>query len=78
MDKKVKVNLNDFTKLKEFAHKVCSFESDVNIIKGSIIYDAKSILGVINISPTGDTYVEIISDNEEEVKRFIEEMSVFA
>lgn len=77
MEKRIKVNLNGMDILRRFAGKVVTFQSDVNIIKGSIIYDAKSILAVVNINPTYDTYVEIVSDNESEINRFNEYMEEF-
>lgn len=76
-DRRIKVNLNEFNKLKLFAREVVKFESDVNIIRGHLVYDAKSLLAVIAIDPNEDTYVEIISNDETEINNFRECMKEF-
>ena len=73
----VKIKISDFVQLKQFAFAVAQFESDINIIKGRIKYDAKSIMGVLAIDTSDGVIVEILSDDEEEISKFIESMEVF-
>lgn len=73
----VLIKINDWEKLKRFAAIVTKIESDINIYHGSGYYDAKSILAIIALGIDKPRYVEIISNNEEEIKSFKEQMSEF-
>lgn len=73
----VLIKINDWDKLKDFASLVMKFESDINIYHSSGYYDAKSILAIIALGIDKPRYVEIISNNEEEIKSFKERMSEF-
>ena len=75
--KKIQIDLHHFDDLIDFMKTVRSFDSDINIIKGSIVYDAKSILAVISLSRTENLFVEIITYNTSEELRFCEEMKRF-
>ena len=44
MEKKLMIRLDSIDTIREFAKYVVTFKSDINIIKGSVVYDAKSIL----------------------------------
>lgn len=74
----MKIKLNTFDKIKAFAQKVIKFESDINICKGSIVYDAKSIMGVMALDTSEYVEVEILSKDSDEIKKFKEEMGEFA
>lgn len=75
--KTVPVKINDLGILKKFAFVVSQFESDIDIIKGRNTYDAKSIMAVLAIDTSNGAMVEILSDDEEEIKRFVEAMEEF-
>ena len=77
MPDKIRIKLDTIDKVHEFTKYVMRFDSDINIIKGRVVYDAKSILGVFKINPMDEVCVEIISDDEEEIERFNNIMSVF-
>lgn len=70
---KIKIVLN-FNNIKEFINIVSSFSSDIDLIKGNYVVDAKSIMGILSLDFTRDTYVQIHSDNKEEIERFKNEM----
>ena len=72
---KIKLKYND---LKEFIKTTESFESDIDIIKGRYVVDAKSLLGVLSLDFTQPTTVVIHSVNEDEIVRFYDEMKRFA
>lgn len=71
MSNRIRIQLNGIDTLRKFVHTVSAFESDVNIIKGRNVFDAKSIMGVIDIAPDESaTYVEILSNDQNEIERF--------
>ena len=75
---KLTIKLDTFEKIKEFAQKVVTFESDVNLRRGSQYFDAKSILSVfVLLDMSKPVDVELISSNEEELIRFINTMKTF-
>lgn len=73
----VLIQINDWDKLKEFASVISKIESDVNIYHGSGYYDAKSILAIIALGINKPRYIEIISNNNEEINNFKEQMKPF-
>lgn len=75
--KRIKIKLETFDDIKIFASKIVRVESEVDIIKGSRVYDAKSIMGVLNMGTLDGVFVEIHSDDEEEIKFFNELMEEF-
>lgn len=70
MSTKLKIKLSMFDEIKMFADRVTTLESDVDIIKGSVVYDAKSIMAIFNMGTLDGVYIEIHSDNEEEIAKF--------
>lgn len=77
MNKKVKIKLMNFDQMKRYAQEVIKFCSDVNIIKGAVVYDGKSIMAVLALGTLDDIYVEILSEDEDEIKEFNEVMKEF-
>ena len=74
----VRIKLNGIDDLRNFVHAVSQFEADVNIIKGTHTFDAKSIMGVIDIAPdSAQTYVEILTTDEEQIDKFNEAMEAY-
>ena len=77
MKTKVTVMLNDFVKIKKFCNKVIKFESDVDLVKGRYVIDAKSTIGIFTLDLSVPVDVIIHSENEEEIKKFNEVMGDF-
>lgn len=72
------IKIKNFEDIRKFANTITTFESDVNIYyNDNKYYDAKSILAVIVLDISQPRYIKIISNNEEEIKRFNECMSEF-
>ena len=79
------IKLDTFEKIKSFAQKVVRFESDVILSRETNkkhrdfdFYDAKSILSVfVLLDMTKPVDVKIISFDENEIVRFIDEMKEF-
>ena len=74
---KITVTLNDFSKIKKFSSDVVKFESDIDLVKGRYIIDAKSTIGIFTLDLSSPVDVIIHSDNEDEIKRFNEVMEDF-
>ena len=56
---------------------VNTFPSDIDVVSGSTVIDAKSLLGLYSLDLSKDINVRIISDNVEEKRRFDSEMEAF-
>lgn len=77
MNTKITILLNDFAKIKRFTREVIKFESDVDLIKGRYVIDAKSTIGIFTLDLSVPVDVIIHSENEEEIKKFNEVMGDF-
>ena len=77
MNTKMTILLNDFNKIKRFSSEVIKFESDVDLVKGRYVIDAKSSVGIFTLDLSVPVDVIIYSKNEEEIKKFNEVMGDF-
>lgn len=77
MRTKITITLNDFIRIKNFSSEVVKFESDIDLVKGRYIIDAKSTIGIFTLDLSSPVDVIIHSDNEDEIKRFNEVMEAF-
>lgn len=77
MDKRFSILLNDFHKVQSFMKKVLTFDCDIDLISGRYTIDAKSTMGVFTLNLINPFDVEIQSNDENEIKRFNEEMEAF-
>ena len=71
------INLQDLSKVKKFINAVNTFESDIDIIRGRYVIDAKSTMGVFTIDLSEPVELYIHSDNKLELERFLKEMEAF-
>lgn len=77
MNKEIKINLNDFAEIKKFINITRSFVSDIDVIRGKVTLDGKSLLGLMALDLSRDIYVRIISDDIAEIRKFDAEMEAF-
>lgn len=77
MRTKITVTLNDFIKIKNFSSEVGKFESDIDLVKGRYIIDAKSTIGIFTLDLSAPVDVVIHSNDEDEIRRFNEVMEAF-
>lgn len=78
MSNRIRIKLNGIVELRNFVSVVSSFAEDVNIIKGRNVFDAKSIMGVIDLAPDSEnTYVEILTNDQDEIEKFNAAMEEF-
>ena len=71
------IRLNTIEKVKNFVSRVSTFECDVDIIYGRYVIDGKSMMGIFSLNLMNPITVMILSNDEEELKRFFEIMEDF-
>ena len=64
--------LNTIDRVKKFVNEIISIDSDVDLIYGRYILDAKSIMAIFSISLNNKLKLVIHSDDEDEIRRFNE------
>lgn len=77
MENMIKINLNKIEDVMKFYTLVNTFPSDIDVVSGSTVIDAKSLLGLYSLDLSKDINVRIISDSAEEKRRFDSEMEAF-
>lgn len=77
MNTKIKINLNGVNDIKKFIQTTRNFEADIDLTTERAHVDAKSIMALFALDLSKDTYVEIISDNINEIRNFHEKMEEF-
>lgn len=77
MKTKLTIDLSNLEKVKRFTNIITTFESDIDILRGRYVLDAKSIMGLFTISLLEPVDIEIHSDDEDEIVRFNEIMNEF-
>ena len=74
---KLKIKLSTLEMVSDFI-KVCSkYDCDINVYDGSIIVDAKSIIGVFSIVQGKEIEVQGITNDKNVVSGFINDMKNF-
>ena len=71
------IKLNSIEKVKDFVSRVSTFECDVDIIYGRYVIDGKSVMGIFSLNLMNPITAMILSDDEEELKRFSDMMEDF-
>lgn len=74
---KRKIKFKTPEEMTEFINICSTYNSDINVFDGSVILDAKSIVSMFSISNGKVVQVEMISDDEKEIERFIEKTRKF-
>ena len=70
MRNRITIYLSQVERVKEFVEAANKFESDVDIIMGHYVVNAKSIMGVLSLDLSGAIDVEIHSENAQEITYF--------
>ena len=73
----IKVKVNSIDRVKRFVEISKEFTSDVIVYSDEKYFDAKSIIALFSLNLLSDLYVEIISEDTNEIERFNKEMEVF-
>ena len=66
------VYLNTIDRVENFVNKIIAIDSDVDLVSGRYILDAKSIMAIFSICLTEKLKLIIRSDDEDEIKLFNE------
>lgn len=74
---KFKIKLGTVQNAALFTAKCGEFEEDVDLIYGRYIIDAKSLMGVLSITPDHICQVEIHTANNEVAEKFRRDMSLW-
>lgn len=67
---RIKIKLDSPEKATSFVNLCSKYNNDINIYDGSVVIDAKSIIGVFGIENGKSVEVEMIGVNLEEIKDF--------
>lgn len=76
----VDIKFNNIKEIYDFIDDIKKFQSDVDLtstINHRYIVDAKSILGVLSLDAASILRVRIISNDEREIKEFLEAMKKY-
>lgn len=77
MNKELRISLNEFSKIQKFNNIITNFESDIDLVRGRYVIDAKSLIGIYTLDLSKPINVVIHSDDEEEIIRFNNIMEEF-
>ena len=73
--KTVTLSLNSIDKVKAFVNIVTKYDSDLDLVSGRYVIDAKSIMGIFSLDLSRPIDLNIHSS--EEVDRIVEELSPY-
>lgn len=71
------VSLNTIDKVKKFTKITNSFNCEIDVLQGRYIVSGRSIMGIFSLNLTDTVTVEIESDDEKEIDRFLKVMEEF-
>lgn len=71
------VSLNTISKVKKFTNIANSFDCEIDVLQGRYIVSGRSIMGIFSLNLTNTVAVEIESDDEKEIDRFLKIMEEF-
>lgn len=66
------VQLNTIDRVETFVNKIIIIDSDVDLISGRYVVNAKSIMAIFSVALTDKLKIVLHSDNEDEIKKFDE------
>ncbi len=75
--KKILVKLNDSTLIKSFVNIINKYPFDLDLRSGRYVVDAKSILGIFSLDLSNPIELEILSDDENEIAKLLEDIKDF-
>ncbi len=72
--KTISINLNSYSKTKNFISSVSKFDEDIDLISGRYVIDAKSVMGLFTLDLSKDIIVKIHTSDTDIISRFEKEM----
>lgn len=67
---RTKIKLDSPEQVTEFINLCSKYNNDINLYDGSVVVDAKSIIGVFGIQEGKEIEVEMLGAEQEEIKDF--------
>lgn len=64
--KTVKISLNSIDKVKAFVNEVTKYDSDLDLVSGRYVIDAKSIMGIFSLDLSKPIDLTIHSEEDED------------
>ena len=71
------VNLSASQQIKEFVNILSKYSFDMDLRSGKYLVDAKSILGIFSLDLSKPVELELLTDNEEEINKFMADIKPF-
>ncbi len=75
--KKVMISLSESTQIKSFVNIINKYPFDLDLRSGRYLVDAKSILGIFSLDLSKPVELEILSDDNQEIEKFLEEIKPY-
>ncbi|MBE7091708.1 MAG: HPr family phosphocarrier protein [Clostridiales bacterium] len=75
--KKVMISLSESIQIKSFVNIINKYSFDLDLRSGRYLVDAKSILGIFSLDLSKPVELEILSDDEKEIEKFLEEIKPY-
>ena len=68
---RTKIKLESPEKVTEFINLCSKYNNDINLYDGSVVIDAKSVIGVFGIQTGKEIEVEMLGADKDEIKEFM-------
>ena len=75
--KKVMISLSESIQIKSFVNIINKYPFDLDLRSGRYLVDAKSILGIFSLDLSKPVELEILSDDNQEIEKFLEEIKPY-
>lgn len=72
---KTKIKLKSPEQVTDFINLCSKYSNDINLHDGSVVVDAKSVIGVFGIQEGKEIEVEMLGADREEIVDFLEKIS---
>lgn len=68
---KTKIKLDSPEQVTDFINLCSKYNNDINLYDGSVVVDAKSVIGVFGIQAGKEIEVEMLGADKDEIKEFM-------
>ncbi|MBR2861330.1 MAG: HPr family phosphocarrier protein [Clostridia bacterium] len=75
--KSILVNLSESQQIKNFVNVINKYSFDIDLCSGRYVVDAKSILGIFSLDLSKPIELQIFSDDNAEIEKFMADIAPF-
>ncbi len=75
--KSILVNLSESQQIKNFVNIINKYSFDIDLCSGRYVVDAKSILGIFSLDLSKPIELQIFSDDNAEIEKFMADIAPF-